>query len=318
MPAGTNFGLNDSLKYTEFEFDSNSTAQSLNNQYYTTDWPLFLMGKPLNNIAAIKLLEAQIPFSYYVFNRFNNTFRLTESTGGGTVTVTIPVGNYNSATIVGTLATALTSVSPNGRIYTVSYNQASQLLTVSSNAGLTRTFTLTFGTNLYDPGWTNPRLWLGFSGGDNVSNTSQVLVAPSVIQLTGYNYVYVNSISLGAMVKLYVPANFGGEYGNSGGQLGADGAQMSKVPITSQPGGVTYWQDPAPLMWFDLENWTSMSQVDFYLTLGDNPQVVEFNGNSFSLKLGILTNESSHNDYLGGGKGNQRVQTRQAPRGFEF
>lgn len=318
MPTGTNFGLNDSLKYTEFEFDSNSTAQSLNNQYYTTDWPLFLMGKPLNNIAAVKILEAQIPFSYYVFNQFNNTFQLTESEGGGTVTATIAEGNYNSATILGAVKAALEAVSPNTRTYTVFFNTASQRLQISSNAGLTRTFTLTFGTNLYDPGWTNPRLWLGFSGGVNTSSTSQVLVAPSVIQLTGYNYVYVNSISLGAMIKLYLPANFGGEFGNSGGQLGADGPQMSKIPITSQPGGVTYWQDPAPLMWFDLENWTSMAQCDFYLTLGDNPQVVELNGNSFSLKLGILTNESSHNDYLGGGKANSRVQTRQAPRGFEF
>lgn len=318
MPTGTNFGLNDSLKYTEFEFDSNSTAQSLNNAYYTTDWPLFLMGKPLNNIAAVKILEAQIPFSYYVFNRFNNTFTLTESNGGGARLVTIPVGNYNSATIISALSNALTNASANGHTYTTTYNQASQLLTITSNAGSTRTFTLTFGTNLYDPGWTNPRLWLGFSGGANTSNTSQTLVAPSVIQLTGYNYVYINSVAVGPMIKLYLPANFGGEFGNSGGQLGADGPQMAKVPITSQPGGVTYWQDPAPLMWFDLENWTSMAQIDFYLTLGDNPQVVELNGNSFSLKLGILTNESSHNDYLGGGKGNSRVQTRNVPRGFEF
>lgn len=318
MPAGTNFGLNDSLKYTEFEFDSNSTAQSLNNQYFTTDWPLFLMGKPLNNIAALKLIEAQIPFSYYVFNSFNNTFQLTESLGGGPTTVTIPPGNYNSATIIAALTTALNNASANLKTYTVTYSQSAQQLTITNNAGGTSTFTLTFGTNLYDPGWNNPRLWLGFSGGDNISTTAQRLVAPSVIQLTGYNYAYVNSISLGAMVKLYLPANFGGQYGNSGGQLGADGPQMSKVPITSQPGGVTYWQDPCPLMWFDLENWTSMAQIDFYLTLGDNPQVVALNGNSFSLKLGILTNESSHNDYLGGGKSNARVQTRQGPRGYEF
>lgn len=234
----TSYGISDSLKYTEFEFDSLQTIQSFNTHHYTTDWPLFLLGKPLTNIAALKIVEAQIPFSYYVFyaatadsNSSNNTFTLTESDGGGATTVTIPAGNYTSTTILTALASALNAASANSHTYTVTYSSTTQLLTITSNAGGANTFTLTFGTSVNDPGWNNPRLWLGFSGGANISTTGQVLVAPSVIQLTGPNYIYINSVTLGAMIKLYLPANY-----NTGGQLSADGPQAAKIAITSQPG----------------------------------------------------------------------------------
>lgn len=311
-------GLSDSLKYTEFEFDSLQAQNSLNTQYYTTDWPLFLLGKPLSNLAALKILQVEIPFSFYVFNSSNNTFYLSESTGSqGPFLVTIPVGNYSTqapTSILTALGTALTNASAGGSnafTYTVTYNALVQKLTVtSSNASV---FTLSFGSSLYDKGWTNPRLWLGFSGGFNVSDGGGVLNAPSVIQLTGPNYMLINSIALGATVKLYLPADY-----ETGGLLAADGPPCCKVPINVQPGGIVYWQDPDPTKYFDLENQMNLAQVDFYCSLGDNPAVVDFNGNSFSIKLGILTNESQHNDFLGGGKQNDRVMFRSFPTGAGF
>lgn len=312
MSGGTNFGLNDNLEYTEFEFDSFDTSQSFINSYYSQDWPNFFMGKPLQNVAAIKILEAQIPFSYYVFNSINNTFTLTESDGGGAVLVSIPVGNYTSTTILTALATALNTVSPNSHAYTVTFSASTQLLTVTSNAGGTKTFTLTFG-GANDNGNTNPRLALGFTAGASASNTSQTLVAENVIQLTGPNYMFLCSRTLGPLVHLYLPGN--GEINPTGS--GADGPQIAKIPITSQPGGVTFWQDPAPLFWFDMGNTGFTGNLDLYFTLGtNNPDVpVSFNGASFSVKLGILTNTTSHNDWLGGGKQNDRVVARTWPTG---
>ncbi len=296
--SGTNFGLNNSLEYTEFEFDSFDCFQSFNQAYFTTDWPNFLIGKPLTNVAAIKVLEAQIPFTYYVFNSNNNTFTLSESDGGSPVTVTIPIGNYDSTSILTALNTALNAVTPNSHVYTTTYSTTTGLLTITSNAGTTLTFTLGFGAGINDTGATNPRLWLGFSGGNNTSTTSQVLIAPSVAQLTGPNYIYLNSRALGALVHLYLPGN--GVINPSG--TGADGPQLARIPITSQPLGVTYWQDPVPLMWFDLGNTQLNANIDFYCTLGTNTYEVpiDFNGASFSIKLGVLTNTSSHNDWLGG------------------
>lgn len=327
--CGGSYGLSDTLKYHEFQFDSDQAINSFAENVYTSDWPLFYLGKPLNNIAGLKVLEVQIPFSYYVFNHLNNTFILNESDGGGNRIVTIPPGNYSSSTILTTLAAALNAASANSHTYTVTYDNATQKLTITSNAGGTNTFTFTFGNDIQDPGWTNPRIWLGFSGGSVTSSTSQSLTAPFVVQLTGPNYVYVNSVTLGAMIKLFLPANY-----STGALLAADGPQCARIPITSQPSGVTFWQDPGffyfikkqifvkkfldPQKWFDVENWSNMAQVDFYLTLGDNPAVLELNGNEFAIKLGVLTNEASHNDFVGGGRSNDRVQLRTGPVSMRF
>ena len=324
--SGTNFGLNDSLEYTEFEFDSFDSNQSYDQRFYTTDWPNFYLGKPLSNVAAVKVLEAQIPFTYYIFNSNNNTFVLHEWKTGGTVdtssTVTIPVGNYTSVTILPALKAALEAasvVNGNTFTYTVAYSSLTMLLSITnSDATNADFFTLNFGTGLFDPGYTNPRLPLGFSGGVNTSSVgsgaqTQILVSPSVIQLTGPNYVYLNSRSLGALIHLYLPGN--GVLNPVDG--GADGPQIAKIPITVLPGGVCSWQDPDPLKWFDVGNTNISGTMDFYVTLGTSgyETPLNFNGGSFSFKLGILTNTSSHNDWLGGGKQNDRAVARTWPTG---
>ena len=98
----TNFGgLSDSLEYNEFELDSFDCNQSKNENFYTTDWPNFFLGKPLNNVAALKITEVSIPFTFYLINATNNTFQFTEFDGTTThtQTITIPIGNYSSTSI---------------------------------------------------------------------------------------------------------------------------------------------------------------------------------------------------------------------------
>jgi len=61
-----NFGLNDDLRYYEIELDSLDALNSAGFGAATTDWPLFYLGgrDPLRNIAALKIIECQIPFSW--------------------------------------------------------------------------------------------------------------------------------------------------------------------------------------------------------------------------------------------------------------
>jgi len=146
---GNNFGLNDSLKYYEFELDSLDNSGGYSAGAAATDWPNFLIGgkSPLYNIAAIKIIEVQIPFTWYVFNAGNNTFTLTEITGGtATALVTLPIGNYTSTQLATNLAAALNLVSPNGITYTVVFVAATQKFTITntSGGGVT-TFSFTFG-----------------------------------------------------------------------------------------------------------------------------------------------------------------------------
>lgn len=306
--GGNNYGLNDSLKYYEFQLDSLDATSSNSEGAASTDWPLFLLGgkTPLSNIAAFKIIEAQIPFTYYVFNSVNtdNTdsnparWTLTEigPGAGGPYFPKIAVGNYTGGDALATaLQTAINAVSSG---YTVTYNSILQkLVFVTAKAGVIG-FSFTFGTST-NAGNKNPRLYIGFPGGVTTS-TGLFLVSPNVILLSGANYVYVNSNALGNLTNMYLPQgaiNLGG--GNSG-------PQMAKIPINCNSGEVSYWQDPDPQKWFDIENLNVLNQVDFYLTLGNTTgeTPLKLNGVSFSLKLAILINTFSHND-LGGGLAHQ-------------
>lgn len=284
------FGLDENFTYAEFYFDSLDTSQSLVSNSSTRDWPLFLLTKPLYNVAAVKILEVQIPFTWYVFNSFNNTFTLTEIIGAP-ATVTLPIGNYSTTSLIPILQTALNTASPNGYTYTVTFSGSSSSqpntgkFTFTSSAGTLFTFQFA-GTE----GYVDPAMYLGFRGPLPFNSTAGgVLVAPNVANVTGPNYVYVQSRKLGSLCDSFLPVGSD----KTGG--GVTGSEVAKIPVNVQPGGIIYWQDPAPDMWFDLENLANFADVDFYLSLGNNSpqQPLQLNGSPFSLKLGVLKTKQS-------------------------
>lgn len=265
----------DNLEYIELALDSyDSSASSLN--VSKTDWPTFYFKVPLLNIAGIKIIQAEIPFSYYTVNRYNNTFILKE--GPSTATVTIPVGNYSTITIPATLSAALNAVSPSGHTYTVAYSIPMQKLVITSSSG---DFTLTFGS-ADDTGNTNIRILLGMQAADNTS-VSSTLISPNVVQLSGPNYLYLRSNSL-TQVPLILPQ---GAVNNGGGN---EGNQICRIPVNVNPGDVIYYTDPHPIRWSSLSNLNQLQQLDLYLSMGnessDSP--LELNGLSFSVKVGLL------------------------------
>jgi len=73
---------------------------------------------------SVCLVQASIPKSFYNMPSGYNTFTLQENTTS--VTVTIPPGNYTRINLQSVLATVLTSASPNGRTYTISYPPSTQ------------------------------------------------------------------------------------------------------------------------------------------------------------------------------------------------
>jgi hypothetical protein len=299
MSNATNYGLNDSLEYYEFEFDSADTSDTPDAANSTLNWPLFLLGRPLTNVAAIKILEVQIPFSYYVFNSQNNTFVLIDNSG--TYTITIPVGNYSATAMATQLGTLLSAAS--GNTYTVTYNSLTNTLTYSVPSASTTTFSLTFGS-APNNGSLNPRIWLGMSAGVTASTTSgsnQVINSTSVL-ISGPNYLYVNSVNFGSQCQLYLPD---GPF-----TTGTIGPQVAKVPVNCNSFQTIFWQDPDPLKWFDLDSLSNFAKIDFFLTMGNIPLPLDLNGLSFSLKLGLLVNRRNHNSDLSGLKSQDRVVKR--------
>ena len=266
--------------YHEFSFDSLDASATANSTYASTDTPLFMMDRLVTSVAAMKILEVQIPFTYYVYNSTNNTFTLTAN-GHAPVTVTIPVGNYTVSELATVFGAALNLVG--ATTYTVTYSDTTAKYTITDTANVP--FTFTFGASPV-----SPSILLGFAEGVSATSTSdgthQILVAPNVSLLTGPNYLYLNSNTMGQMFSLFLPE--GARYLNNGTR----GPQMAKIPVNVQPNGIIYWTDPCPDYWFDMENLSNLASIDFYLTLGNNSSVVRLNGLSFSIKLGMLLNET--------------------------
>ena len=308
----TNYGLNDHLIYYEIFLDSYDCIAAADSSYLKTDWPMFQLTTPIPNLAAIKILEVQIPFSFYIFNSSNNTFLLTDTYVTNAV-VTIPVGNYNSTTLAAQLAASLMSASP-AVTYTVTFSGSSSQpntgkFTISNNTGSTSVFSLIFGTT-GDLGLTNPRLFLGFPAGTTTSGTNQVLNAPYAANIAGPNYLYLNSRTFGTTISTVLP---GGAVSLGAGSIGP---QIAKIPINVQPGGVIYWMDVDPQKWFSLENLPLLTQFDMYITIGNNatPTVTSLNGLNFSVKMGLLRNKMQI-DQLQGQGGMYPASSLSMPRG---
>ena len=316
------FAISEDYEYFEMEFDSLDAINAANTNVATTDWPIFSLRRPLTNIAAVKIIEVQIPFTFYVFNSNNNTFTMSVAGICADAFVTIPIGNYTATTLATALKTALDTAllsqgSPTSLRWTVTYSGASASpstgkFTFTLPSIISTATSFTFG-NTGDTGNYNPRIMLGFNGGVNsatyVISTGMVMEAPNVNLVTGPNYMYLNSRRLGALCNLYLPA----DASNIGG--GTNGPQMAKIPINVQPQGVIYWSDPNTQHFFDLENLVNFSDVDFYFTLGNSSNQVplQFNGQSFSLKLAVLVNKTVSSVAMNGLQG-ERVYRRMVPR----
>jgi hypothetical protein len=311
---GTNFGLNDDLEYRELSFDSYDTTIGLSGNYSSINWPLFQIPRPLNNIAAVKILEVQIPFTWYTINSYNNLFQMTDT---ASAFVRLPVGNFDSLTLANALGITLTNGSPGGFTYTATYSAISQKFTITSSSSTPFTLTMTGHDNI--EGNFDPSIVLGMN---NINTSTSVggfasLTSPNAALITGPNYLYVSSQKFGQATNMFLP----GEPENHVNAEGL-GPQMAKVPINCNPGGIIFWKDPNPLMWFDVQSQTNLSQIDFYLTLGNTnwgwPATtvpLDLNGCSFSIKLGVLLKQMEKTEnYVAGVSGG--VSSMSGPRGL--
>jgi len=254
----------------------------LDSQYATSaftsapvkDWPQYTFSNPLGNIDYIKILEVQIPFSFYVINSTNNKFFYIDSNTAISHLITIPVGNYNGSTMAASLATQLSAAS--STVFTVEFLNPIQKFRFTSSSN---EFVFQFGVK-GDHGDTNPRIWLGFDDGLSSSSLSKVLVSPNVSAVTGPNYLYVNSSTIGPLCGIYSEESIGGV-----------GREMAQVPVNCSAGGVIFWQDPDPTHWFALRRLSTLQTIDLFCTLGGTlaPEPMSFNGQGFVIKVGVLS-----------------------------
>ena len=283
------------MDYIEVEIDS-TLATISNSSASAKDTPLINIGRTLTNIVGAKILEVNIPFSYYVISdRFSAINGVLENrlglvwSGAGNETIDIPPGNYTGTSLAAVIQTGLQAVvgsffgDPFNPPATASctFNTASGKFTMTINqnpVGLTpvnaEALAFTYSTEL--------GIILGFTG-TTINWTPQTLSAVytvssiNIANVTGPNNLYVNSVTLGNICKAYLP--------QSSLVTGETNPQMAMVPVNVNPGGIIWWQDPAPQEVFDTKNLFSLSQMDLYITAGTDPRPLLFNGLGFQIKL---------------------------------
>lgn len=327
MYDANNFGLNDDYEYHEMCIDSADSTNAFSTTYSRLNWPKITLGKPLDNVVAIKVLQVIVPKTYYVFNSSNNTFGFYryQTSGVGWQVNGIPSitpGNYTIAEMLLEIDTRLEACFTGWTITSLP-NQLKMNYYNNAGTGTSRYFLLSFidttqtfeGRN--NNGRNNPREALGWVGnagtigggllagsglpisvyrGSNVFPFSTGIPkqtdTPNVIQLEGPKYIYLNSKTIGPAINI----NLNGYAHMIPANTGGTGPQICKIPVDNTPfGGNIIYSDPDPQKWFHCPLGKLPSQLDFYLTLGvDDPTIpLDLNGASFIVKLGIITSKQT-------------------------
>jgi hypothetical protein len=159
------------------------TSGTTDNFTYNVNLP------PDKNFNKVVVLDALIPKSYWLVQSGYNTFQLTEN--GTTVTVTIPVGNYNLTSWRYIIANVLNNASPNGWVYSVSYPNTNTspdtgllTYTVTGNGGLQPIFTFLPSNSLYEN--------FGFDVGQ-YTFSGDSLTSINIIKLQVEDKIFINS-----------------------------------------------------------------------------------------------------------------------------
>jgi hypothetical protein len=274
------YGLNNSLEYVELCVDSwdatVSGGQAFENSTSPTSqiiysWPQYYFTSKKLQVAGFKVLSAEIPFVYDVITTANNTFVYTVS--GVPTIITIPVGTYTGVQLASQLQTLLAAVSVG---FTVTWSTQLLKFIFTQSGAVPWSFTFSTRQTAYSP--------LGFLPATTVTavtGAGSQIVSPTVAQVTGPYYLYVNSRRIGSLINFNLTDNSASK---------GVGPELCRVPVNVQYGSVIFYNDPDANKYFDFFIGSQFDNIDFYLTLGSDQyqKPLDLKGSPWSLKLGLL------------------------------
>lgn len=213
------------------KFDNRIVIVDSQNRIDGTDSDFtFNLKLPSNDYTHVALHQFSCPRSWYDVDIYTNQFTLTEY-GFSPVVVNLAVGWYSVYTMVAELTSVLTSASPNGWTYTVTWPG---LNVVNTNQF---TFTVTKGgssvnPNTYPPSlsFTSQDCWVQLGFNANSTNTFTASVANTAV------LVSVNSINISYINRLYLTSTICTESQNNL-------LQVVLIAGNYQPGSYVYYED---------------------------------------------------------------------------
>jgi hypothetical protein len=235
----------------------------------TNEAPEFILAHPILDVVSWRVVNVQIPRSYYCVTSANNTLTLSDtSIAPATHVVTIPPGNYGAVALALALQTAFNSAGGDAH-FVVTYSSSTYRLTITNG---TADFTIAWGAGR------NVTTNLGVVMGFDVTTD----ITPAVATSTGASAVNVNidlslqvrsqSLTAGLhMVTYDAPVR--------------DAQLMFRVPISAAQGEVILWEPQDMFM-----HYLSARKVDQHIdfTLCDSyGNVIDLHGLPWRMTLEV-------------------------------
>ena len=228
-------GYSNDYEYSELNVDSyNNSGQggatfvnssSPTNQIFAS-WPKYVLSLATMrtpDVVAIKVLSAEIPFSWDVFNSFTSKFTFTDS--GTPNIITIPTGSPTGTALAASLQSLMAAIRVG---FTVTFNTTTLKFTFTQPAAVA--WSLTFGDI------STPHAGLGFLANSTTSATGagSTIISPLVAMVTGPSFLYLNSNSLGNLINFNTVST----------TLVGMGSSICRIPVTENYGNVVFYNDP--------------------------------------------------------------------------
>lgn len=287
--------------------------------------PRFILDE-LRDVVGVCVLQASIPFSYYVFDNLNNQLKIVV-TGGttplpSTYTCTISPGSYNSINLVAQLQKAFqTSVNSSGQTVNLTTAGFVAWVDVTSSAlviytsGSSTSFQVDF-TNVNSAqqilGYTNGGITASqatagaplYDNNDTARTSGYYAISPFSVNLSGENLLLLHSSlasSVFGTVRTHTNAS--------------DIIQI--ITVNNNYQGMIEWNNPFPEK--KPMTKTTITSASFYLTLGtrtrfkagdSETQYLDLRGQPFQLWLRFYQISDARVDYYSNRLGDRSIMAR--------
>ena len=217
-----------------------------------------------NNIihTQVQLLNAQIPYSFYVINYTNNQFKY--QLGSGTIfTSTIPVGNYNGNSLITALKAVLLA---NGITLTITLSSINGQLTFTHASSNFTFYNLTYSI----------LPTLGFELNTNYTSSSFTLTTTYPLNLLGIKTLQIRSSNL--------------LMSNISSVQGGQTTLLATVPVDCTPFGMLNYEDKGSHL-MTIHN-DSLDDLQIEIIDGETGNYINFNNQDWCITLAFHVTRS--------------------------
>ena len=208
-----------------------------------------------NEVMTLRILNATFPNSWYNLSSTSQNNTLDWSEGINNYSITIPDGSYNIDELTSKVKSQMETANSSAIIYTFSYDDITNKLTISSNSATTTTLKFS-NTN-------SCRRFLGFSDTDLTLSSSSALISDRAVDITDTQnslYVRVPNLSNSRVVE-----SSSGRYSNI----------LAQIPVDLSRNSFFVYEPNKP---FEMEiSNNSISTIEISITFQDESKRVHFN-----------------------------------------